>query len=84
MLCHENTPAYKLFLIWSCLAKHHTSALPHPPYSPDLARADLFLFPKLKSTLKGYHFKIIEKIEEHVVRELYTIRERTFLVGFQY
>jgi len=26
--------------------------LPHPPYSPDLAPADFFLFPKLKTNLK--------------------------------
>jgi hypothetical protein len=27
--------------------------LPHPPYSPDLALADFFLFPKAKSELSG-------------------------------
>ena len=30
--------------------------LPHPPYSPDLAPSDFFLFPKLKEQLKGIHF----------------------------
>ena len=30
--------------------------LPHPPYSPDLAPSDFFLFPHLKSTLRGRHF----------------------------
>jgi hypothetical protein len=33
--------------------------VPHPPYSPDLAPADFFLFPKLKTTLKGRHFQTI-------------------------
>jgi hypothetical protein len=27
--------------------------LEHPPYSPDLAPCDFFLFPKIKSALKG-------------------------------
>ena len=27
----------------------------HPPYSPDLAPADYFLFPKVKSALAGKH-----------------------------
>ena len=27
--------------------------LPHPPYSPDLAPSDYFLFPKLKKWLSG-------------------------------
>ena len=30
--------------------------LPHPPYSPDLAPSDFFLFPKLKEHLKGFCF----------------------------
>jgi histone-lysine N-methyltransferase SETMAR len=29
------------------LAKHQTSVVPHPPYSPDLAPEDFFLFPKI-------------------------------------
>ena len=30
--------------------------LPFPPYSPDLAPSDFFLFPKLKEHLKGVRF----------------------------
>jgi AraC-like DNA-binding protein len=39
------------------LTKHQTSVVPHPLYSPDLAPADFFLFPKLKTTLKGRRFQ---------------------------
>jgi histone-lysine N-methyltransferase SETMAR len=28
----------------------------HPPYSPDLAQSDFYLFPRLKSALKVRHF----------------------------
>jgi hypothetical protein len=35
------------------LADTNTTVLPQPPYSPDLALANFFLFPKLKSSLKG-------------------------------
>ena len=48
MLHHDNALAHMLLLIRSYLAKHQTSVVPHPPYSPDLAPADFFLFPKLK------------------------------------
>jgi len=34
----------------------------HPPYYPDLAPADFFLFPKLKTTLKGRRFQTIDEI----------------------
>jgi hypothetical protein len=35
--------------------------LPQPPYSPDLGPADFFLFPKLKSTLKGRWFQMTQR-----------------------
>jgi len=57
MLHHDNAPAHALLLIRSYLAKHQTSVVPHPPYSPDLAPSDFFLFPKLKTTLKWCHFQ---------------------------
>jgi hypothetical protein len=38
--------------------------------SPDLASANVFLFPKLKATLKGLHFQTIEEIQENATREL--------------
>jgi len=34
----------------------------HPPYSPDLARCDFCLFPKLKNALKGQSFADLSDI----------------------
>jgi transposase len=53
MLHHDNASAHASLLIREFLAKDETTIMPQPPYSPDLAPADFFLFPKLKSTLKG-------------------------------
>jgi hypothetical protein len=36
--------------------KPHTNQVCQPPYSPDLAPCDFWLFPKLKSPLKGRRF----------------------------
>ena len=33
------------------------SLVVHPPYSPELAPSDFFLFPKLKSELRGRRFE---------------------------
>jgi len=52
MLHHDNALAHASLLIRGYLAKHQTSVVPYPPYSPDLAPAGFFLFPKLKTTLK--------------------------------
>jgi hypothetical protein len=34
----------------------------HPPFSPDLALNDFWLFSKIKSALKGWRFQDIEDI----------------------
>jgi len=82
MLHHDNAPVHAS-LIRSYLAKHQTSVVPHPPYSPDLAPADFFLFPKLKTTLKGRRFQTIEESQENVIRELHAITGNAFQESFQ-
>jgi histone-lysine N-methyltransferase SETMAR len=46
------------------LASKQITVLEHPPYSPDLAPSDLFLFPKIKEILKGRHFDDIDDSSE--------------------
>jgi transposase len=48
-LHHDNAPSHTSLLVREFLAKHHVATLPQPPYSPNLALADFFLF-------KGRHF----------------------------
>jgi len=83
MLHHDNALAHALLLIRSYVAKRQTSTVPHPPYSPDLAPADFFLFSKLKTTLKVRRFQTIEEIQENAVRELRAITESAFQEAFQ-
>jgi len=82
-LHHENAPAHASLLIRNYVPKHQTSVVPHPPYSPDLAPVDFFLFPKLKATLKGRRFQIIQVIQENATRELRAITESAFQEAFQ-
>jgi hypothetical protein len=65
------------------LAKRNVAVLHHPPYSPDLAPADYFLFPKLKFSLKGRHFQTVEEIQCAVRRELNNISKTAFLEGIK-
>ena len=48
--------------------------LPHPPYSPDLAPSDYFLFPNLKSYMKGKRFDsdedVIDEVESYFERQI--------------
>jgi hypothetical protein len=36
----------------------------HPPYSPDFAPKNFWLFTKLKSALKGWRFQDVEDIQK--------------------
>ena len=56
--------------------------VPHPPYSPDLASSDLFLFPKLKMKLKGQRFQT-EEIQAESQAVLNTLRENDFQECFK-
>ena len=78
MLHHDNAPAHASLLIREFLAKQETIVVPQPPYSPDLAPADFFLFPKLKSTLKGRRFQTKEEIKENSLQDLRAIPQNTF------
>jgi transposase len=83
VLQHDNVPAHSSFLVRGFLAKHATTVLPQPPYSPDLAPADFFLFPKLKTTLKGHRFESIEVIKTNLLAKLRSIPTKAFQEGFR-
>ena len=63
ILHHDNVPAHPSHLVQQFLAKHGTAQLQQPPYSPDLAPCDVFLFPRLKKVLKGHPFEATEDIK---------------------
>ena len=53
---HDNTPAHSSAIATAKLIELRYELLPHPPYSPDLALCDCFLFPNLKNWLGGNNF----------------------------
>jgi hypothetical protein len=50
----------------------------HPAYSPKLAPCDIWLFPKLKSALKGQRFADIPDIQRNVTTLLRGVPENDF------
>jgi histone-lysine N-methyltransferase SETMAR len=59
ILHHDNAPAHKQFLTQKSITK-----MEHPPYSPDLAPNDFWLFPKIKSASKLRRFQDTEGIQK--------------------
>ena len=44
----DNAPVHNFILVTDYLTKMGIKTVPHPPYSPDLAPRDFWLFPKLR------------------------------------
>jgi len=64
VLHHDNAlPAHNALSVKMFLMKHKISMLEHPPYSPDLAPCDFFLFPKIKCVLKGTRFESVDAVK---------------------
>ena len=69
-LHHDNTPAHTSCLMQKFLVKHQITQMTQAPYSPDLVPCDFWLFPKLKSPLKGKRFHTINEIQENKMGQL--------------
>ena len=80
ILHHDNAPAHTALSVKQFLVSKEITTLHHPPYSPDLAPCDFFLFPKLKGILKGTRFQEVEDIKTSVTRHLKIITRRIFTV----
>ena len=65
------------------LTKNQTVIMPHPSYSPALSPADFFLFPKLKTPMKGKCFAMIEEIKEKSKQELLAMLKSAFQKCFE-
>jgi len=59
---HDSAPARTSALAKAKLVELGYELLPHPPYSPDLAPCDFFLFPNLKKSLAGQKFASNEEV----------------------
>lgn len=69
LLLHDNAPVHKSRHARAAVADCSFEEIEHPPYSPDLAPSDYFLFSNLKKYIRGRRFmddnELITAIEEH-------------------
>jgi hypothetical protein len=61
---HDNAPAHKALSVKQFLAQKSITEMEHPSCSPDLVPNDSWLFPDIKSALKGRRFQDIEDIRK--------------------
>ena len=70
----DNAPVHKSILVTDYLTKMGIKTVPHPPYYPDLAPCDFWLFPKLW----GCRYETIEEIKEAVTKVIDTHTQEDF------
>jgi transposase len=78
LLHHDNAPAHTALAMQHFLASKNMTVVCHPPYSPDLAPYDFFLFPKMKIKLKGRRFDTVEEIQAESQKVLNTLTQKDF------
>jgi transposase len=65
ILHHDNALSHVATAVLQFLAEKKNYTMPQPPYSPDLAPCDFWLFPKLKTGLRGRRFATADGIKEN-------------------
>jgi transposase len=58
--------------------KKYIPVLSQAPYSPDLSPCDFYLFQKLKSRVKAYHFQTLDSVQKAVTNAITTLKEADF------
>ena len=87
----DNAPAHKSSAALATIHEYDFQLVEHPPYSPDSAPSDNYLFPKMKKELSGQHFTtdndVIDAVEIYLedqdssfckerIRKLYDLRNK--------
>ena len=75
----DNAPVYNSILVTDYLIKMSFKTVPHPPYCPDLAPCDFWLFPKLR----GCRYEIIEEMKAAVTKVINMLTQEDFHGAFQ-
>ena len=70
LLHQDNAPSHTAFITREFLAKNNITIIDHPPYSPDLAPCDFYLFPKVKNIMRDEHFVAVDPIKRETTKLL--------------
>ncbi|KAI6648231.1 Transposase [Oopsacas minuta] len=72
----DNASSHTAKLTKNFLDVEGLELLPHPPYSPDLAPCDFWLFPKVKIYLQGKDFNTLQALGTGLYQYFKSIRRR--------
>ena len=82
-LLHDDAPAHSVIRVRQFLPQKMIAVFNHPPYSRDMAPADFFLFPRLKTAIKGACFANVNAIKYRMRAVLRSIKHEAFADCFR-
>ena len=75
----DNRPVHNSIIVTNYLTRMGIKTVPQPPYSPDLAPCDFWLFPKLR----GCRYETIEEMKRAVTKVIDTLTQEDFHGAFE-
>ena len=78
MLHHDNASVQTAISVKRFPDEKQVPQLSQPPYSPDMAPYDFWLFPRLKEVLKGSRFEDLEDVQSNVTKVFRSIPNEEF------
>ncbi len=78
ILHDDNASPHRADIVENWKRRHAIWSLPHPPYSPDLAPADFWLFGRLKKVMRGIRYPDQNVLEFETDRMLGLIPQHEF------
>lgn len=79
----DNAPCHKSMKTMAKLQELNFELLPHPPYSPDLAPSDFYLFSDLKRMLAGKKFRADDEVIAEVEAYFEAKDKSYFKIGIE-
>ncbi len=74
----DNATPHTAILTRALINQLGWTQLPHPPYSPDLAPNDFWLYNRLKKNIRGIRFPTVNALKEAVSKEISMIPSREY------
>ena len=83
LLLHDNVSIYKCNIAQTAIRKTDFVELNHPPYSPDIASSDYYLFSNLEKFVRGKNFSHDDETIDTVEDYLNNLDSESFRKGIQ-
>lgn len=81
-ILHDNASVHTAHHTVTRMMETDMTEIEHPPYSPDLAPCNFWMFPAIKKQLKGQQFRTIPQLQAAVVAALQGFDKEDYIVAF--